>query len=153
MPRKAVLEPYEVSETPAPTNGVVHGYRPPVLTRRAMANPEQFPGMPFAEGSEMFWAEIRDDLTIDEADRIPTSTGTLAEQWAVIAPMVLAWNAIAYNVATNTWEAVPPPAEAGPDVFKTQRRNVSSFLVLALKYNMDLNIPKGLKPSGDTDAG
>jgi len=151
MSRKsAVIE--LVPEVQAP-NGT-HGWRPQVSTRRVTADPEQFPKLAAPDGVEPFWAEIRDDLTFAEAERIPfEASTTFAEQWAVIAPMVLAWNATAYDPTTNTWEAVPPPADAGPDVFKTQVKYVTTFLVLCLKYNADLNLPKGPKRSDATGAG
>lgn len=129
------------------------GYRPQTATRRAVADAERFPKLAAAADAEPFWAEIRDDLTFADTERIPWDGATFADQWAVISPWVTDWNATAYNPETNTWESVPPPAEAGPDAFKTQTKHVSSFLVLCLKFNADVNLPKGPRRSGGTDAG
>lgn len=140
MPRKnAPVEP-------------VTGFRPKPMTRKVVAD-ERFPFLAPAEGAEPFWAEIADDLTINDTERIPWNEGTLADQWAAIAPYVVAWNAIAYDPTTNTWESVPPPSVGGPDVFKTQRRQVATFIVMCLKFNADLNLPKEPKRSGGMDAG
>ena len=152
MSRKSATVELE-AEAPV-SNGHTPGYRPVAATRKAVADAERFPRLAAADGAEPFWAEIRDDLTFTDTDRIPFTDGTtFAQQWDVIAPWVVAWNATAYNPETNAWEPVPPPAEAGPDAFKTQTKHVTSFLVLCLKFNADLNLPKGRKPSGATDAG
>lgn len=151
MTRKSNVIELE-AEAPV-SNGHVPGYRPRPTTRKVVADAERFPFMAAAEDAEPFWAEIRDDLTINEADRIPWNEGTLADQWAAIAPYVVAWNAIAYNVETNAWEPVPAPADAGPDTFKTQRRQVATFLAMCLKFHADLNLPKEPKRSGGMDAG
>src|SRR5690606_22259795 len=135
------------------SNGHTPGYRPRHTTRKAVADAERFPFLAPADGAEPFWAEISDDLTINDVDRIPWDTGTLADQWAAIAPYTIAWNATAYNPESNAWEPVPAPADAGPDVFKTQRRQIATFIVLCLKFNADLHLPKGRKPSGAMDGG
>jgi hypothetical protein len=153
MPRKAAVMELE-AEAPTP-NGVAHGFRPQE-SRRATADPERWPQLQPKGDGEPFWAEIRDDLTINEVERIPLAGETpLADVWAVIAPMVLAWNATGYNPTTNAWEPVPPPAEAGPDAFKAipKYAAVTLFLAMCLKFHSDLNLPKGRKPSGATDAG
>jgi hypothetical protein len=152
MPRKSNLVELE-AEAPV-SNGHVTGWRPAVTTRRAVADPERFPRMAPPDGVEPFWAEIRDDLSFAEIERIPYGIGNkYSDLWDAMAPYVTAWNATALNPETNQWEPVPAPADAGPDVFKTQNLYVTDFIALCLKFSTDLNLPKGRKRSGDTGAG
>ncbi len=154
MPRKSTLVELE-AEAPV-SNGHVTGWRPAVTTRRATVDAERWPGLAAADGSEPFWAEIRDDLSIEQVDRIPYSLDApLSEMWAAMAPYVVAWNAVGYQPTTNTWEPIPAPAVGGPDAFKALPKYaaITLFLAQALKFHADLNLPKGRKRSGDTGAG
>jgi hypothetical protein len=154
MPRKSPVIEME-AEAPA-SNGHTPGWHPGNTTRRATADAERYPALAPAEGAEPFWADIRDDLTIDQVDRIPFTLETpLSEMWVAMAPYVVAWNAVGHDPTTNTWEPVPPPAVAGPDAFKVipKYAAVTLFLAQALKFHADLNLPKGRKRSGGMDAG
>lgn len=130
------------------------GFRPRVSTRRAVATEDVAPWLAPDDGAEPFWAEIRDDLTFAELASIPTNpSATFREQWDVIAPWVVDWNATAFDVEKGEWMPVPPPADGGPDVFTTQSKRVTLFLVLCLAGNLDLNLPKGRRPIAATGDG
>ncbi len=149
-----ILEP----ETQA-VNGVAHGYRPRVTTRRIVATPDAVISpiakriveqMLPADDGEPFWAEIRDDLTFAELDTINPSA-PFGELWPLIAPWVVAWNAVARDLATGEWHPVTPPAEGGPDMFKTQRTQVSQFIAWCIRLGDGVrDLPKGRSTSSDT---
>lgn len=135
------------------------GYRPKVRTRRIVADQDRWPEALEAlwpmwpeDGAEPFWAEIRENLTFAALDAIPLLGATYEEQWHAIAPWVVDWNAMAFDPQTGEWEPVPPPADAGPDVFRTQPESVTTFIVLCLKNGHGTDLPKGPKRSSDTDA-
>lgn len=146
------------AEAPAP-NGT-HGHRPKVRTRRIVADQahwsadleEQCPMWP-DEGVEPFWAEVRANLTFDDIAELAAAS-SFANEWAVMSPWVVAWNATAWDQESKTWQPVPPPAEIGPDAFKTQPREYTSFIALCLQNNrLGTDLPKESKPSVDTDGG
>lgn len=147
-----------------PTRQAVGGFWPEERTRRAVISNEfiaewgeVFPAILAikpGDGAEPFWAEIRDDLTFADLERIPSPLGTqFADQWEVIAPWVTGWNATAVDMGTRERVAVPPPAEAGADAFKTQLPGITLFLNVSLKWHADLNLPKGPRRTDDTPAG
>ncbi len=53
-------------------------------------------------------------LTHGDLDLIPDNTASPEEIWGAIAPYVVAWNLVVDG--PDGPQAVPPPAEAGPDV-------------------------------------
>lgn len=146
------------AEAPAP-NGT-QGYRPKVRTRRIVADrehwsadlEEQCPMWP-EDGAEPFWADVRANLTFDDVAQLGAAV-SFADEWDVMSPWVVAWNATAWDQESKSWQPVPPPAEAGPDAFKTQPREVTSFIALCLQNNrLGTDLPKASKPSDDTDDG
>ena len=142
------------------TNGMVHGYRPRRSTRRLVALPDAVISpitkriatqMEPDDDSEPFWAEVRDDLTFADLDSVQPSA-PFSQIWEQISPWVLAWNAVARDVITGEWTSVPPPAEIGPDAFKTQRTQVTQFIAWCIRLGDGVGeLPKGPKRSGDTD--
>lgn len=147
-----------------PGKPITQGYWPQERTRRAVVTEDfiaewgpVFPAIQAiapGEGAEPFWAEIRDDLTFADTERIPNPIGTtFADQWAVIAPWVTEWNATAIDEGTRERVAVPPPAEAGADAFKTQLPGITLFLNVSLKWHADLNLKKERGRTDDTPAG
>lgn len=86
------------------------------------------------DGGEPFQATIVTNLTFDDIDAIHlTNDTTYGELFPVIAPYVVAWNAMGRNSETGEYELLPPPAEAGPDVFKKVEPMVTTFLALKLR--------------------
>lgn len=125
------------------------GFVPKPMTRRVVCTD---PKVQPADGSEPLWAEISDELTFEQENRIPFSQGTTyAELFAAIAPYVYAWNATALDLNTGARDAVPPPAEAGPQVFLTQTRRVARWLAECLKFNAGDDLPKDATPTAPTD--
>jgi hypothetical protein len=155
MPKVKELEPMVA-------NGAAHGYRPRQTTRRIVATPEAVrnPVLTYlveqltpAEEAEPFWAEVRDDLTFAEIDRLPLS-GSFSDLWEVMAPWVIAWNATARDEITGAWVTVEPPASVGTDAFATQRRQVTQFLAYCLKLGEgSVELPKGRMPANGTRDG
>jgi hypothetical protein len=141
-------------------NGMVHGYRPRATTRRITALPDAVispitkriaAGMEPADGSEPFWCDVRDDLTFAELDSVQPAAA-FNDLWELIAPWVVAWNAVARDEITGEWVDVPPPAEAGPDAFKTQHTRITQFIAWCIRLGDGLtDLPKGQRRSGDTD--
>ncbi len=69
------------------------------------------------EGAEPLTVTIQSNLSFEQLNAIPSGTGAIFKDiFAVIAPYITAWNLIQVNHETGEPEAVPPPAEAGPDV-------------------------------------
>lgn len=128
----------------------MNGYIPPQRTREIEATFEA------AEGAEPFRATIVTSLTFAEVDAIPLEDARWKDIFKAIAPYVLAWNAMARNVETGEYEPVPPPAEAGPDVFQLVPPDVTVFLAVKLKTahlgDKDER-PKESAPSDDTPDG
>jgi hypothetical protein len=154
--KSAVIELEPEAATP---NGTYPGYRPKTRTRRITADRDHWPEVFEAiapmwpdDGQEPFWADVRANLTFDDIDAIPTSA-QFAELWDLFSPWVVAWNATAWDQLAKEWAPVPPPAEMGPDAFRTQPREVTLFILNCLKYNIGTDLPKGLKPTADTDGG
>jgi hypothetical protein len=143
--KSAVIELEPEAATP---NGTYPGYRPKTRTRRITADRDHWPEVFEAiapmwpdDGQEPFWADVRANLTFDDIDAIPTSA-QFAELWDLFSPWVVAWNATA-------WDQL----EMGTDAFRTQPREVTLFILNCLKYNIGTDLPKGLKPTADTDGG
>jgi hypothetical protein len=91
---------------------------------------------PFAveEGSEPLAADINVDLTFAQLDALNGlgAGATFAELFALVAPHVRWWNATALD-GNGERVPVPPPAEGGPDVFKTQPARVALWLLSELR--------------------
>lgn len=86
------------------------------------------------EGEEPLRATIRTNLSFDEIDALPALLGTkYTDLWAAMAPHVTTWNLTAVNELTGNLEAVPPPAEAGPDVFRAADALVTQWLFIKVK--------------------
>jgi hypothetical protein len=106
-----------------------------------------------AEGHDLFTVTVRSNLTFDEIDAIAYGNGAMhIDLWKSIAPYVLAWNATAINLETGQVEPIPPPVEAGPQVFSAIDPVVVEWLGFRLKriYQGDADRPKGLPPSTAT---
>jgi hypothetical protein len=143
-------------------NGVAHGYRPRVGTRRIVAVESAVlspitkgivKNMTPEEGSEPFWADVRDDLTFADIDSLDPKK-PFADVWAIINPWVIAWNAMGQDRDTGEWVPVPPPAEIGEDAFKSQRTQVTLFIAWCIRLGDGLpDLPKGLSTSSGMDDG
>lgn len=88
-----------------------------------------------ADGAEPLRATIAANLTFAEVAHV---TGLIArindgltngELWPVLAPRVLAWNAMAYDLAAGGYAPVPPPSEAGEDAFRAVDALVTVWLL------------------------
>ena len=133
---------------------ILGGYIPKPRTRRVVADPERYPRLSPWDDAPPFWADIRDDLTFNQMNAIPTvGKVTYQDQQKIIAPYVHAWNAWAINDESGEWEQAPPPAEAGWEIFGSQTQHVTSFLVACLKFGAGTDLPKLLSRSGSTDSG
>jgi hypothetical protein len=128
-------------------------YIPARRSRIAIADPETFPRLT-PEGDDVpFWIEIDDALTFRQIEQLPEDT-TWHKQMQAIAPYVYDWNAVAeLDDGSGRWEPVPPPAVGGWEQLLTQTLHVTSFIFACLKYNIDLKLPKGLKPTKPMDSG
>lgn len=103
-------------------------------------------------GATPFRAEILVSLTIAEAERIPTDTGTtLADIWPHLVGRVRAWNVRAANVVTGEWEDVPPPIEGGVESLRAAHSMITEWLAWMLKYPglRDASLPKDATPPDD----
>lgn len=107
-----------MTETQAPPTAQTQGYRPPARYRIVRAA-DGSPWDGSRTDSDPLWAEIRSNLTGGELEWMKAAR-TDDEIRARMAPYVLAWNCQAqvYDADADElrWEALPPPAEAGPDV-------------------------------------
>ena len=130
------------------------GFFPKPRTRRVTADPDIFPRLAPWEDAPPFWADIVDTLTFGQILSIPTESGTTYRaQQEIIAPWVIAWNAWAFNTETDAWEPAPPPAEYGPDIFESQTKDVTSFLVACFKFAAGTGLPKSGSRSESADSG
>jgi hypothetical protein len=109
------------------------------------------------EGSEPFRATIITSLSFAEIDAIPLDgSASYGQLFQVIAPYVVAWNAMGRNAETGAYEPLPPPAEAGPDVLRLVEPMITMFLAIKLKrvhLGDEAERPKGSTPSGTTPSG
>lgn len=75
------------------------------------------------------------DLSIRQHRAIPVGTDvTLADQYAAIASYVVGWDFEAVDLTTGETVQVPPPAEAGPEVFELLPDTVAIGVLLWM-YN------------------
>lgn len=129
----------------------MNGFVPKLRTKRVESS------LPTSAGAERFSATIVTSLTFAEIDAIPLhQESTYPELFEAMAPFVLEWNALAFNHATGEYDAVPPPAIAGPNALRAVPTEISLFLAAKLKtvhLGDDDERPKESKPSDDTHAG
>ena len=87
-------------------------------------------------------------LTFADINELPSADTTYEEAWKVIYPMIVGWNAQAMTEAGD-WEDVPPPSEAGPEVFMLIEPEVNTWIWANLKYGHlgGTDLPKKLTPS------
>lgn len=93
------------------------------------------------------------DLTTKQTEDIPWGTRVkLRESYEAIAPYVVAWDLRAENIRTGEMIDVPPPAEAGPEVFELLTNAEGSALVNWLKVPtyMKAELEKKSQPSTST---
>lgn len=103
------------------------------------------------EGEEPFTITVK-RLSFAELDDLPPYNGTKhVDLWPVIAPYVVGWNAIA-ETSDGAWEAVPPPAEGGPEAFQVIEPEFSSWIFFVLKFGHQGGdeLRKKLSPSSTT---
>lgn len=123
-------------------------------TRFVVADPVIYPRLTPWDDAPPFWAEIDDTLTFEDMKRIPTDPrATYQAQQEVMAPWVHAWNAWAFNNESGVWEPAPPPATAGWQIFESQTKYVTAFLVTCLRWGGGTDLPKSRSRSGSTDSG
>jgi hypothetical protein len=73
---------------------------------------------------------MRRNLTFDQINAIPKGFNATHQQvWEEIAPYITGWNLTALNIESGEVEPVPPPAEAGPDVFRALDSELSAWLI------------------------
>lgn len=88
------------------------------------------------EGAQPFEAMVDVKMSIeavDEFGRLLANEPSFAQLWEVLTPRVRQWNAVALDLATGTYEPVPPPAEAGEDAFRVVDPVITTWLAFALK--------------------
>ncbi len=107
-------------------NGVAAGYYPGARARYHWVAFEETEG---PEGGEPFRAEIRSNLTWGEVDELRASN-LFVDIFPRLAPYVRAWNLLGLNVETGELEAVPAPADAGPEAFKAMDAELCTWLWL-----------------------
>lgn len=138
------------------------GYRTRVRTREFVC---EWPDLAPDDGSPPLTATVKQNLTFEEIDAIPNVfvpdpngerllISVNEETRRVIAPFVLAWNAVAVDQKTGTVYPVPPPAEMGPDAFRVVDWMVAGWLAVKLK-NIHRSLPdldEKKEPAGSMDA-
>lgn len=94
------------------------------------------------------------DLSMAETDAIPLTMKTpLREALEVVAPYVVEWNFRAVNTVNGETIDVPPPAEAGAEVFDLLTIEESGAILSWLKYPQQMRgaeAKKALPPSKNT---
>lgn len=85
------------------------------------------------EGHERLWADVRSDLPLGLVHSIQLTDVSYQAMWERIAPFVVAWNALAYDIETGARIPAPPPAEVGPAAFEWVDPLISDWLAFELK--------------------
>lgn len=126
MPR-AKKQPAVEAVAPVPITGYVrpHTYREFKYV--------EYPDLP--EDAEPLTVKVRANLSFDEIDAIPFGAGTpYADVFQAIAPHVVAWNVVRVALETGQPEAVPPPAEAGWEVFTVLDHLEANWVLDKVKF-------------------
>jgi hypothetical protein len=89
------------------------------------------------EGSDPLTATIQVNLSFEQVDYCKelmrnSATTTYTEVFELIAPFVVAWNAMAFDRASGELAPVPPPAEVGVDAFRAVDPLISNWLLLEI---------------------
>jgi hypothetical protein len=117
----------------------VAGFKARARTREYTCD---FPGLEPDEGSDPLVVSLRINLDFETIDTIPdpfvTTNGRVfanptPELAAAIAPFVVAWNAVGTDAETGDEVQLPPPAEAGPDVFRAVDPFVQCWVGMQLR--------------------
>lgn len=84
---------------------------------------------------EPLQVEIRTNLTFGEIDAIDTYSGkaTFQQLWQAMAPSVRAWNLLRRDLVSGEVVAVPPPLEAGSDVFAALDESLTYWLAMEIR--------------------
>jgi hypothetical protein len=117
------------------------GYRPKKRTRELVCD---WDDLAPEEGSPPLTVTVQTNLSFEQIDAIPSALRPNADGDGVIifatdrhreaiAPYVLEWNAEAVNEKTGEAVSLPPPAEAGPDIFRALDWQVAAWLAIRLK--------------------
>src|SRR5690606_32172954 len=91
------------------------GYRPRRRTKTFVCD---IPELEPEEGFDPIWVEVVTSLdwgAREDIKRQPKQR--YDERFPLIAPYVVGWNVTAPDAETGEWNPVPPPSEAGADVF------------------------------------
>ena len=131
------------------------GWSPAPLQRTVSPNPEFWPSLAPAEGSDPLWVTLNNGLTFRQVNSIPFGPAvTYGELWRAVAQYVLAWNAMG-ETEDGTFEILPAPAEAGPEIFNNVRNQVVSWIAWELRFGTfeDQNRGKDEKSSEPTQNG
>jgi hypothetical protein len=126
------------------------GYRPKKRTRELVCD---WDDLAPEEGSPPLTVTVQTNLSFEQLDAIPSAMrpnengdGVIVfatdKHRAAIAPYVLEWNAEAVNEKTGEAIALPPPAEAGPDIFRALDWQVAAWLAVRLKTIQHLPAPE-----------
>lgn len=118
------------------------GFRSKARTREFVCQWEQLAP---DEGKEPFKATIRTNLTFAELDALPESSFDLlfSDAQAAIAPYVVAWNLEGVDAATGEETVLPPPAEAGPEIFEAINSEEDMQLITTWIFATIKNIHRG----------
>lgn len=106
------------------------------------------------EGLTGFCVEVRDNLMNFERDQLEAATDDIAvynKAWlatpdderdhsdtparrelTLIAPYIRAWNAVGIDTADGQEKPIPPPAEAGPQVFDLLEQPMTNWLRITI---------------------
>lgn len=118
-------------KTTKPAPVAITGYVRPLIYREFTY--DEYPNLP--EGAEPLTVKVPVNLSFDQLDAIPYSTGTAyADLWQVIAPYVVEWNVIRTALETGQPEPVPPPAEAGWEVFRVLDHIEANWVADKVKF-------------------
>lgn len=88
------------------------------------------------------------DLSIGQTNDIPLTMKTaLSEVFPIIAPFVAEWDFTAENKQTGEVIPVPPPAEAGPEVFDLLATEEAGSILSWLKFPQQMRSAEEKKAS------
>lgn len=131
------------------------GWSPAPLRRTVSPDPEKWPSLAPAEGSEPLIVTLNNGLTFKQINAIPFGPAvTYGQLWTAIAPYVLEWN-VEGEKLDGTTEILPAPAEAGHTIFENVRKTVVAWLAWELRFGAfeDNDRGKDVKSSEPTQNG
>lgn len=131
------------------------GWSPAPLRRTISPDPDRWPSLAPADGSEPLIVTLNNGLTFRQINEIPFGPAvTYGELWKAVAPYVLEWNVMGVK-EDGTTELLPAPAEEGPGVFEFVRKTVVAWIAWELRFGAfeDENRGKDVTSSEPTQNG